>query len=377
LDLRKTHLYAYHSEHGNIVDFGGYAMPVWFEGIIPEHNAVRCAVGMFDTSHMGRVMAAGSDAERFLNRVVTNDFSNLGPNEGKYTVMCNPEGGIIDDLIIYKLKPDRFFVVWNAATKEKDFAWLTKNSGGFDVGLTDLSDEMAMIAVQGPKAVETVDRVTEEDVTKVKRFGIAEVTLAGHPGYATRTGYTGEDGFEVYVKDCPVASPEKALEVWGALLDAGAKPCGLGARDSLRLEAGLNLSGSDIDESTNPLEAKLRWVVKFKKPGGFIGREALLKAREEGVERTQVGIAMVGRGIPRQHYEILDEAGEVVLGEVTSGGMAPSLGYGIALGYVPKEYSERGTPVRIRIRKRLVEGKIVKSHPFYDDSVYGWKRDLK
>ena len=377
MELKRTHLYAYHKDHGNIVEFGGYAMPVWFEGIIPEHNAVRNAVGMFDTSHMGRSMAEGPDTVRFLNWVFTNDVSRLGPDEGIYTVMCRPEGGIIDDLITYKLSPEKFFIVYNSATKEKDFAWLTKNSEGFDVKLMDLSDGMAMIAVQGPKAVEAVDEVTEEDVTKVKRFGIAEVTIAGYPGYVTRTGYTGEDGFEVYVKDCPLSNPYKALEVWDALLEAGAKPCGLGSRDSLRLEAGLNLSGQDIGEDTNPLEAKLRWVVKFKKPGGFIGKEALEMVRKEGVKRTQVGIAMVGRGIPRHGYEILDGDGERTLGEVTSGGMAPSLGYGIALGYVPPEHSKRGTPVMIRIRKRLVEGKIVKSHPFYDDSVYGWKRESR
>jgi len=224
--------------------------------------------------------------------------------------MCNPDGGIIDDLIIYKLTPEKFFVVWNAATKEKDFAWLTKNSDGFDVKLKDLSNDMAMIAVQGPKAVETVNRVTEEDAAEVKRFGIAEVTLAGHPGYATRTGYTGEDGFEVYVKDCPVGSPGKALEVWDALLDAGAKPCGLGARDSLRLEAGLNLSGQDIDESTNPLEAKLRWVVKFKKPGGFIGKEALEKRlhREGGAGEDQGGGREEDPGRHRDHRKGHPEA---------------------------------------------------------------------
>jgi aminomethyltransferase len=375
LEVRKTHLYAYHAEHGNIVDFGGYAMPVWYEGIMAEHNAVRNAVGMFDTSHMGRSMAEGPETERFLNWVITNDLSRLGPFDGLYTVMCNQEGGIIDDLILYNLRPDKFFVVYNSTAKEKDLKWLSEKSKGFDVKLKDLSDEMAMIAVQGPKAMETVNKVTEEDVAGVKRFGIAGVTIAGYPGYATRTGYTGEDGFEIYVSDCPVESPGKALEVWDALLEAGAKPCGLGARDSLRLEAGLNLSGQDISEDTNPLEAKLRWVVKFKKQGGFIGKEALERIRKEGVVRTQVGIAMVGRGIPRHGYEILDGDGERVLGEVTSGGMAPSLGYGIALGYVPKEYSKRGTPVNIRIRRRLAEGKIVKSHPFYDDSVYGWKRE--
>jgi aminomethyltransferase len=234
---------------------------------------------------------------------------------------------------------------------------------------------MAMMAVQGPKAIETVQRICKEDHSKVGRFNIAEVTLSGLPCMVTRTGYTGEDGFEVYVPDSPLENPEKALKVWNDLVKAGAKPCGLGARDSLRMEAGLNLYGSDIDEKTNPLEARLRWVVKFKKPGGFVGKEALVKARKEGLKKIQVGIKMEGRGIPRHGYEILDESGEKVLGVVTSGGMAPSLGYGIAIGYVPPEYRELGNPVKIRIRKRLVDGKIVKSHPFYDDSVYGWKRD--
>ncbi len=374
MDLRKTHIYEYHVEHGNIVDFGGFAMPVWYEGIIAEHNAVRDAVGIFDTSHMGRSMAEGADTERFLNRVITNDLSKLGPMGGLYSVMCTPEGGVVDDLILYKLRGDKYFIVYNAGTREKDFAWFTKHSEGYDVDLTDLSDNMAMMAVQGPEAVETVNAVTDEDVTEVGRFHIAEVTLEGLPCFVTRTGYTGEDGFEVYVKDSPLGSPENGLKAWNALVDAGAKPCGLGARDSLRLEAGLNLSGQDINEGTNPLEAKLRWVIKFKKEGGFIGREAIKAAREEGLKRVQVGIALVGRGIPRHDYEIWDGEGAGKIGVVTSGGLAPSLGYGIALGYVPRGYSKLGTKVMIKIRSRFVEGKIVKSHPFYDDSVYGWKR---
>jgi aminomethyltransferase len=375
MELRKTHIYEFHAEHGNIVDFGGFAMPVWYEGIISEHNAVRDGVGIFDTSHMGRSMAEGPDTEKFLNWVVTNDVSRLGLNEGIYSVMLKPDAGIVDDLITYKMREDKFFIVYNAGTREKDFAWFKKNSEGFDVKLTDLSNEMAMMAVQGPKALETVQRICKEDLSKVGRFNIAEVTLSGLPCMVTRTGYTGEDGFEVYVPDSPLENPEKSLKVWNDLVKAGAKPCGLGARDSLRMEAGLNLYGSDIDEKTNPLEARLRWVVKFKKPGGFVGKEALVKARKEGLKKIQVGIKMEGRGIPRHGYEILDESGEKVLGVVTSGGMAPSLGYGIAIGYVPPEYRELGNPVKIRIRKRLVDGKIVKSHPFYDDSVYGWKRD--
>jgi aminomethyltransferase len=281
----------------------------------------------------------------------------------------------VDDLITYKMSEEEFFIVYNAANREKDFAWLKENSGGFDVELRDMSDEIAMIAVQGPKAEETLQRITEEDLSEVGRFNLARLTVSGYECMAARTGYTGEDGFEVFVLDCSLEMPEKALKVWSGLLEAGAVPCGLGARDSLRMEAGLNLYGNDITEEINPLEARLRWVVKFKKEGGFIGKEALQEAREAGVERSQVGIQVVGRGIPRQHYEILDEAGERVIGEVTSGGMAPTLGYGIAIGYVPRELRKIGTPVKIRIRKRLVDGKIVKSHPFYDDSVYGWKRE--
>jgi aminomethyltransferase len=375
LELMKTHIYAYHEAHGNIVDFGGWAMPVWYEGIIPEHNAVRNGVGMFDTSHMGRTVAKGPDVERFVNWVVTNDVSRLEPTQGLYALMLRPHAGIVDDLITYNMGDDEFFIVYNAANREKDFNWLKENSVDFDVELTDVSDGVAMIAIQGPKAVETLQKITEEDVSQVERFSLVKLTISGLKCMAARTGYTGEDGFEVFVLDSPVDAPDKALKVWNDLVEAGAVPCGLGARDSLRMEAGLNLYGNDIGETTNPLEARLRWAVKFKKEGGFIGIDALRKAREEGIKRSQVGIQMVGRGLPRQHYEILDAEGVMVLGEVTSGGFAPTLGYGIAIGYVPWEYRKVGTSVMIRIRKRLVEGKIVKSHPFYDDSVYGWKRD--
>ncbi|MGD2200006.1 MAG: glycine cleavage system aminomethyltransferase GcvT [Candidatus Bathyarchaeota archaeon] len=375
MDLKRTHMYAYHAEHGNVVDFGGFAMPVWFEGIIPEHHAVRNSVGIFDTSHMGRTFAEGAEVEAFVNRVVTNDVSRLGQMEGLYTVMLKPDAGIVDDLITYKLSDEKFFIVYNAANREKDFNWLKENSEGFEVELKDVSNEIAMIAVQGPEAEEVLQKVTEEDVSKIERFTLGKVTVLGHECMAARTGYTGEDGFEVFVLDCPVDKPVKALEIWEALIENGATPCGLGARDSLRLEAGLNLYGNDITEEINPLEARLRWVVKFKKEGGFIGKEALQEIREAGLKRSRVGIKMVGRGIPRAHYEILDGEGEEVIGEITSGGLSPTLGVGIAIGYVQRKHRKRGTPVKIRIRDRLVDGKIVKSHPFYDDSVYGWKRD--
>jgi aminomethyltransferase len=295
--------------------------------------------------------------------------------QGLYTVMLKPDAGIVDDLITYKMDKNTFFIVYNAANREKDFNWLKKNSEDFNVEVTDVSDEIAMIAVQGPKAKETLQKITKEDLLKIERFNLAKVTVTGINCLAARTGYTGEDGFEVFVLDCPLSNPEKAMKIWRDLVNAGAIPCGLGARDSLRMEAGLNLYGNDIDETTNPLEAKLRWVVKFKKEGGFIGKDALQKIREAGVKRTQIGIQMVGRGLPRQHYDIWDVEEKKKIGEVTSGGMAPTLGYGIAIGYVLREYSKRGTPVKVKIRTRFVEGKIVKSHPFYDDSVYGWKRE--
>ena len=378
MTLRRTQLYEYHREHGRLIEFAGFEMPVWYEGIIPEHNAVRNAVGIFDTSHMGRMRAEGPDAERFLNYVVTNDVSALEPGRGLYTVMCNERGGIVDDLIIYKLTPNHFFVVYNASNREKDFKWFLRHSEGFDVELKDVSDEIAMIAVQGPKALRTLEKISSRPLSDVERFQIVELELSGVEAMAARTGYTGEDGFEVFIFDATPDRPEKALKVWDSLLEAGEefgiKPCGLGARDSLRLEAGLCLYGNDIDESINPLEARLRWVVKFKKPSDFIGREALLRIREEGVKRFRVGIKMEERGIPRKGYEIWDGEGRQKIGVVTSGGYSPTLNVGIAMGYVPREYRKLGTPVKIDIRGRLAGGKIVKFHPFYDETKYGWRR---
>jgi len=376
LELKKTHIYSYHADHGNIVDFGGYAMPVWYEGIQVEHKAVREGCGVFDTSHMGRTWAEGPDTERFLNYVVTNDVSKLEPFGGIYSVMCKPDGGIVDDLITYKFTPERFLVVYNASNRDKDYKWLKKNSKDFNVNLTDVSDKVAMIAVQGPKAVETLQKITEEKLDEVGRFNIADITVSGYKVMAARTGYTGEDGFEVFVLDCPLEKPDKALKIWRDLLEAGAVPCGLGARDSLRLEAGLWLYGNDIDETTNPIEAGLRWTVKLKKPGYFVGRRAIQQLREEGTGRRLVGLMMMDRGIPRHGYEVLN-AEEQVIGEVTSGGLSPTLGVGIALAYVPNEYRELGTEVYIRIRSRLAKGKVVKHRPFYDEAVYGWKRDKK
>lgn len=373
-DLKKTHIYEYHVAHGNVVDFGGYAMPVWYEGIKAEHAAVRDACGIFDTCHMGRTWATGPDVERFLNYMVTNDLSKLEPNGGLYSVMCKPTGGIIDDLILYKINDEKYWVVYNSSTRDKDFKWLNKNSKDFDVKLKDVSDEVAMIAVQGPKAEEVMQKITEQDLSKVGRFTIADLTVCGYEVMAARTGYTGEDGFEIYVPDTTPDNPEKALKVWNDLIAAGAVPCGLGARDSLRLEAGLWLYGNDMDESINPLEAGLGWTVKLEKEGYFIGQRAIQKMKDEGAKKVLIGFKMEDRGIPRHGYPILSME-EQEIGVVTSGGLSPTLGYGIALAYVPPEYKKRGTELYIQIRDKPVKGKVVKHRPFYDESVYGWKRD--
>jgi aminomethyltransferase len=371
LELRKTHIYEYHAEHGNVVDFGGFAMPVWYDGIIPEHNAVRNACGIFDTSHMGRVYAEGPDVVKFLDYVDANDIGALADGKGVYGVMCKPDAGIVDDLIVYRLNAEKFLIVYNAGNRTKDFAWLQKNTKGFKVKLTDVSDEIGMIAIQGPKAIEVLAKISASDPSTIERFNIAHLKVSDIDCLAARTGYTGEDGFEVFVLDDPVAEPKKSIKIWNDLIAAGAKPCGLGARDSLRLEAGLWLYGNDIDETTNPIEAGLKWVLKMKKPY-FNGKKALESIIEKGPTRTLLGIVLTERGVPRHGYEVYD--GDKKIGVVTSGGVAPILNASIALAYLPLEYKEIGKEVQVKIRTNLVKGKIVKHHPFYDDSKYGWKR---
>ena len=355
MELRKTHIYQYHAEHGNVVDFGGFAMPVWYDGIMAEHKAVREACGIFDTSHMGRVYAEGPDVVKFLDYVDTNDISSLTDGKGIYGNMCKPDGGIIDDLIVYRLNAEKFLVVYNAGNRAKDFAWLQKNTKGFKVKLTDVSDKVGMIAIQGPTAVDILAKISATNPSAIERFNIAPLTLSGFDCLAARTGYTGEDGFEVFILDDPIATPTKSLKVWNDLVAAGAKPCGLGARDSLRLEAGLWLYGNDIDETTNPIEAGLKWVVKMKKLNYFSGRKALEGIIEKGVTRTLLGIQLTERGIPRHGYEVYD--GEKKIGIVTSGGIAPTLDESIALAYLPPEYKEPGKEIQNQDQSEPRKGK--------------------
>ena len=352
-------------------------MPIYYKDITPEHLAVRNSVGVFDISHMGRVLVTGIDSERFLNYLITNDVSTLQPNAAQYSVMCTENGGIIDDFVLYRLENEKFLVVFNASNREKDYNWLVRNAKGYNVKIEEISDNVAMFAIQGPNAEKTLQEISTEDLSKIGRFRCGPSKLAGVEVFLSRTGYTGEDGFEIFVWNASLAKPENAVKLWKTILDAGKtlgiEPCGLGARDTLRLEAGLCLYGNDIDETTTPLEAALGFVVKLQKDR-FIGKEVLMKQKAEGVKRKRVGIRMTDRGIPRQGFEIYTESGEQA-GSMTSGTFSPLLNFGIGMGYVQTPQAQEGNTVGVRIRGKPASGRIT-SFPFYDTEKYGFKRKI-
>jgi aminomethyltransferase len=356
--LRRTAVYEYHREFGRLTEFSGFEMPLWYSGIISECLAVRSAVGLFDVSHMGRILIRGRDAEAFLNRVTTNDVQALKPSKSHYSLLCNPNGGIKDDVILYKLDSDRFMMIVNAANREKDLSWLLENSKGFDVSISDISEGVALFAVQGPRAREALQRIAQgPDLRGISRFCFVRAEIGGLGCLISATGYTGEDGLEVFVPSSERGP--SALEIWREILNAGSefgiKPCGLGSRDVLRLEAGLCLYGNDIDEGTNPLEAGLAFAVKMGK-GDFIGRAALEAISRDGPRRARVGIVLEDEGIPRRGFEIL-RGGERI-GEVTSGTYSPILKRGIAMGYVGAGSAAIGDPIEVSIRGRRARGSI-------------------
>jgi aminomethyltransferase len=350
-------------------------MPLFYKGVIIEHLAVRNSVGIFDISHMGRVTVEGTESERLLNHVITNDASKLSPDSAQYTVMCNENGGIIDDFVLYRLEEEKFMVIPNAANREKDYSWIVKNSEDFNVKIKEISNEVAMFAVQGPNAEKTLQKISTEDLSKIERFKCARSRLADIDVVLSRTGYTGEDGFEIFIWNASLAKPDNAAKLWKAILEAG-KPfgieqCGLEARDTLRLEAGMCLYGNDIDENITPLEAGLGFVVKLQKDN-FIGKEALQKQKSEGVKRKRVGIQIVEQGIPRKGYEIYDDKGEKI-GYVTSGTFSPLLKYGVGIAYVQVTKALEGNIVNVEIRNRMLKAKIA-SFPLYDPEKFGYKR---
>ena len=354
---KKTPFYQMHLKHNaKMVEFAGYLMPIQYKGIMEEHKKVRSKVGMFDLSHMGEFFVSGKDAEKFLQKVTLNDVKKLALYQVQYSAMCYTDGGIVDDLLVYKL-PDRWMLVVNAANIEKDWGWLEKNLFG-DVQIENVSDQTALLAIQGPWAEKVFSKLTDYDLNQLRFYWAAEDKIAGTKILFSRTGYTGEDGFELYFE------PELAERLWEATLEAGKEfeiePIGLGARDSLRLEMKYMLYGNDIDQTTNPIEAGLSWIVKFDK-GDFIGREELLKAKEN-IKRKLLAFEMTNKAIPRPHYEIFKNGTEI--GEVTSGAFSPSLEKGIGLGYVATEYSEIGSEFEIIIRDKTHLAKVVKA-PFW------------
>lgn len=350
---------AHRKLNGKLVDFGGWQLPVQYSGIAAEHQAVRTAAGLFDVSHMGEFEVTGPDAGSFLNYLVTNDVAKLVDGKALYTAMCLPSGGIVDDLIIYRKTENDYLVVVNAANIDKDFEWAQSVAQKFNVAVRNASSEYGQIAVQGPLAESILQTIAAENLSEIKTFFSRNISVAGHQVLAARTGYTGENGFELY------SPANQTLAIWNAILEAGEDkgllPCGLGARDTLRLEAALMLYGNDINETTNPLEAGLGWVVKWNK-GDFSGRETLAAIQEAGVPRKLFGLAIDGKMIARSGYDVLDADGKTC-GTVTSGTLSPTLGFPIALAYLPSNKS-LGETVSIAIRNKTVTAEIV-STPFY------------
>ncbi len=362
---KRTPLSERHEElGGRMVEFAGWYMPVQFTGIIDEHKAVRNNAGLFDLGHMGQVDVRGKDALAFLQYVTTNDVSKLEPGQAQYSMLLLATGCPIDDIIVYR-RPDSegFFVVVNAANADRDVAWIheqRQNRSDLDVSVEDVSGVTGMIAIQGPLAESILQRITEDELSDVEYFSAIETTVNHVPCMVARTGYTGEDGFEIY---CPIA---QTLEIWNRLLEIGAddgiKPIGLGARDTLRLESKMALYGNELSETITPLDAGLSWAVKFDK-GDFIGRDALVKQKEDGVKRRLVGFKMVERGgVPRAHFDVQVDGQSV--GFVTSGTSSPTLGENIGLALIDKSYAGIGKPLQIIIRGKAVAAEQVRT-PFY------------
>ncbi len=335
--------------------FSGWEMPVQFGGLTAEHEAIRNNVGMFDISHMGKFTLTGAGIEQ-LQTLVPSDLSRLQPGEAQYTVLLNPQGGIIDDIIVYQQGDGCVVIIVNAATKDKDRDWLLAHLDLSRVEFQDLSADLALIAVQGPKTVAQLQPFVDIDLAELANFGHARANIFKNPAFIARTGYTGEDGFEVMV------APAIAIDLWAKLIAAGVTPCGLGARDTLRLEAAMCLYGQDISDTTTPLEAGLGWLVHLDTKGDFIGRDVLLQQKAQGVSRKLVGLKMQGRYIARHDYPISVNGQQV--GMVTSGTMSPTLGHAIALAYVPTEFSKLGQVVEVEIRGKLHPATVVKK-PFY------------
>lgn len=359
--LKRTPLFeSYASHNGKTIDFGGWELPVQFTGIKAEHEAVRTAAGLFDVSHMGEVAVRGAGALAFLQSIATNDVSKLKDGQAQYTAMCYEDGGTIDDLLIYKRSDEDYLLVVNASNIEKDVKWLEQHAAQ-DVEIDDQSDRWALLALQGPKAEAILQRLTDEPLADIRFFRFKDdVSLAGETVMISRTGYTGEDGFEIY------CTPESAVNLWEKILQEGKEdglvPAGLGARDTLRFEAGLPLYGQELSKDISPLEAGIGFAVKVGKEPDFIGKEALARQKEAGVPRKLVGLEMIDKGIPRTGYPVFADGQPV--GEVTTGTQSPTLKKNIGFALVGRESSAEGTELEIEVRNKRLKARIIGT-PFY------------
>jgi aminomethyltransferase len=361
-ELRRTPLYPAHVKAGaKLVDFAGFEMPVQYTSVLEEHQAVRERAGLFDVSHMGEVIFEGPSALRAVQRLVTNDLAACADGQAMYAAICNDRGGIVDDVVVYRRSGTDFLVCVNAGNRAKDFAWFREHTPGLaGLSLRDEGDAWAQLALQGPQSERILARLTGVPLAGVGNYRFLNGDVAGRRCLIARTGYTGEDGFELFCK------PEDALHLWDALIEAGKPekliPCGLGARDSLRTEMKFCLYGNDIDDDTSPLEAGLGWIVKLGKADGFVGQEVLAKQKAAGLSRKLAGFTLTDKGIPRHGYPVLLDGQKI--GEVRSGTMSPTLKIPIGLCYLPPAKAEVGTEFAVEIRGRAVGAKVVAT-PFY------------
>ncbi len=360
--LKRTPLFSEHQALGaKLVEFGGWEMPVQYKGIIDEHKAVRSAVGLFDVCHMGEFLATGPDAQLFLDHMVPNSVEKLAIGQAMYTQLCNEHGGVVDDLLIYHIASEEYFIVVNAGTTDKDWAWFQAHAQNYsNLTLKNISEETALIAVQGPKAIELLQTLTSVPLSEIKYYHFIDGAVSNIACRISRTGYTGEDGFELY------HSAANAPELWRALLtagkDFGAMPAGLGARDTLRLEAGMCLYEHELNDEITPLEADLGWSVRLKKSADFIGKSALLQQKEAGLQRKRVGVVLKEKAIARAGSELY--VADTKIGELTSGTLSITLGYPIGMGYADVAYTTPGTAITVDVRGKRIPAEII-ALPFY------------
>ena len=358
MENKRTCLYDKHVALGALMSpFAGYDMPIQYSNITDEHMAVRTACGVFDVSHMGEVSVKGADAERYVQHIFTNDVRGAADGQVFYGMMCYENGGTVDDLLVYRMGENDFFLVINAANIDKDWAWMLDQAKGFDIDLKNLSEHYGQLAVQGPEAEKVVEEVLGLECKELTFYTVKTIGDV----IVSRTGYTGEDGFEIY------ATPDKINEYWDKLIQSGrCKPCGLGCRDTLRFEVGLPLYGDELSQDISPVMAGLSMFCKLDKEGGFIGRDALLRQKTEGVERRVVGIELADKAIPRHGYTVLSAEGEPV-GEVTTGYHCLSVDKSVCMALIDSRYAKLGTPLQVQIRKKVFPGTVVKKQ-FYNKS---------